>query len=413
MTHDGAGAAAEWRSGWPVVVASALGMTLLGVGFFSAGTFIAPLEHEFGWNRAQISAAFTVSATVGVLLGAPIGMLLDKWGSRRLAIPGAALTGLSLALFSTLSGSIVQWLALWFIFAVASQLVMAMIWAAAVSRNFSASRGLALSITMMGNGATTIIAPLLANFLIEREGWRMAYLILGLGWGGLVTLVCYFMLHDRPDRPRKNASAGEQVAPATGYSVRESVRTAAFVKIFGSIFVSNLVYIALLVHLVPILSGGGLTRDTAVWITSSLGFSMMAGTLSYGLIGDRVSAKLLTAIFVAAPAITCVMLLHPTSSVLQRAIAVNLFGVAIGAQMPSFAYLWTRHFGMRSFGALQGIAGIASAAATAIGPVIAGIIFDRTGSYATLLVAGIPMLLVSGLVMLSLGRYPHFEPDTA
>ena len=70
----------------------------------------------------------------------------------------------------------------------------------------------------------------------------------------------------------------------------------------------------------------------------------------------------------------------------------------------------TRHFGMRSFGTLLGF--VNSATATAIAPFVAGVIFDHTGGYTALLVAGIPLLLVAGLVVLSLGPYPQFKSLT-
>jgi MFS family permease len=404
-----ASAAGEWRAGWPVVVASALGMTMLGVGYVAAGTFIAPLEKTFGWGRAEISAGFIVFATVSALLQPPVGMLLDRWGARRLALPGAALTGLAFALFSTLTGSMLYWLALWLLLAIAFQAVQSPIWAVAISGHFTVSRGRAFAVTMLGSGVAAIGMPLLSNYLIEHDGWRMAYLAIGLGWGGLVWLVGYFMLHDRRDRPRAEARMTEPSAELTGYSVREGIRSDAFIKIFLTILISNLVYFAFSFHLLPILTWSGLPRDTAVWILSSLGLTMIGGTFIYGLIADRISPRTLTATLVALPAITCAMLLYPTTSAFQRFVAVSAFGISCGAQLPSFNNMSMRYFGMRSFGALSGISGIATQCATAIAPFIAGVLYDHTKSYAILLAAGIPALLLSGLILLALDRQPRFE----
>ena len=405
--------ASEWRSGWPVVVASSLGMTMLGVGYVAAGTFIAPLEQAFGWGRAEISAGFIVFALVGIVLQPPVGMLLDRWGARRLAIPGAALTGMAFALFSTLNGSMIQWLFLWLLLAIVCQLVMATVWAVAISSHFAVNRGRAFGVTMLGSGVAAIGMPLLSNYMIEHQGWRMAYLVIGLGWGGVVALAGFFMLHERRDRTPSQATDAALVNTLTGYSVREGIRSDGFIKIFTAILLSNLFYLGLSFHLLPILTWCGLPRDTGVWIISSLGITMIAGTIGFGLIADRVSPKLLTAILVAMPAITCAMLLYPTTSALQRLIAVSAFGISCGAQVPSYINLNTRYFGMRSFATLSGITGIASGAATAIAPFLAGVIFDRTASYTGLLVAGIPLLLVSGVILMSLGRQPEFEPRAA
>jgi MFS family permease len=396
------------------VAASFLGTSLLGVFFFSAGTFIAPLEQAFHWSRTQITASFIIFAIVGALLSPPVGMMLDKWGTRRMALCGAPLVGLGFALFSTLNGSIFQWLGYWLLLAICSQFIMVTVWSKAIANNFSKSRGLALSLAMMGNGVTTIVAPVLANYLIENFGWRTAYFALGLGWGGLVTVTSFFMLHDHRGR-QKAATVEEQqpAAPLTGYTVSEGLRSVAFVKIVVSVVLCNILNIGLIVHLVQILAWAGLPRDTAVWITSSLGISMMVGTFSFGLVGDRLPAKWVTAFTVAAPAISCALLLRPGLSVLQGAIAANFFGLVIGAQMPSYTYLSTRQFGMRSFGALQGFGNTATSIATALAPAIAAMVFDRTGSYSTYLLAGIPLCVVAAILLLTLGREPQFEPAAA
>jgi MFS family permease len=176
--------------------------------------------------------------------------------------------------------------------------------------------------------------------------------------------------------------------------------------------ICNLLNIALVVHLIPILSGGGLARDTAVFISATFGLSMLAGNLGFGLIGDRVPAKLLGATVVASPAITCVLLLLSTSSPLLPAIAVTVFGLSCGLQGPAFTYLSTRHYGLRSFGTLRGFTASGLAVATAIAPFIAGLVYDQTGSYDPLLITGIPLLLIAGLLLLTLGPYPKFEPAT-
>ena len=411
MTVEAESAANEWRSGWSLVLGAAIGVTLLNVGFMSAGTFVAPLEQAFGWSRAEISSGTIVVALTGVFFGPLVGMVVDRWGSRRIVLPGAVLYGLVLAAFSALDGSLIQYLALWLALAGASQLIMHTVWATAVSTHFSAGRRLAISFTMMGSGVTTIIAPVLANFLIEQHGWRMAYLIMGLGWSGLVVIVCYFLFHDHHSRRRKDRT-DEVVPPAelTGYTVSEGLRSAAFLKILLTVFICNLLNIALVFHMVPVLSWSGLSRGTAVLVASSLGFSMLAGNMLFGVIGERIPARLFAAIAVAAPAITCVLLLQSAGSAMQRTIAVCIFGLCAGSQMPAFTYLASRYFGLRSFATLRAFLLSGTTVAAAIAPVVAGLIFDGTGSYALLLQAGIPLVLVSGLVIQSLGAYPDFEP---
>ena len=410
MAGDTGAAAREWREGWPIVFACTCGMSLLGMGFLTASTYFAPLEAAFHWTRAQTTSAFTVYALPSILFAPAVGVLLDKLGFRRIALVGCVLVGGAWALFATLNGSVLYWLLLWLLLAGLSQLIMVTLWSKAISSYFTASRGLALGVTMAGNGVMQFVAPNIANHLIDSQGWRAAFLITGLGWGAIVTLVCYFLLKEPLDKEQGQASEAAPSAELTGYSVRDGVRSASFIKIISAVFICYLVTIGLMIHLIPVLTWGGLTQDQAVWIYSSVGITGILGNVLGGHLVDRLPAKPFAAILIALPAVACLMLLQPTGSLVQRVIAANIFGICAGGQMPAFGYLSTRYFGLRNFGTLFGFVTSAMAVPTSIAPVLAGLLFDRSHSYTTVLMLFIPLALLGGLVMLSLGRYPHFDP---
>jgi MFS family permease len=404
---EGATASQEWRAGWTVVIACMAGMTLLGLGFLTIPTFVAPLEREFHWTRGQFSSAFLLYAGASVFLAPVVGRVLDRWGVRRLALAGCVLVGIAWALFATLTGSIVQWLLLWLFLASACQMIMVTVWSAAISSYFTVSRGLALAVTMGANGGTQLIAPNLTNYLIEHQGWRPAFVIMGLGWGTVVTLLCFFLLKDRR-APQPAEAAATSAAEIPGYTVREGVRSPSFIKLTAAVFLCYLLTNALMLHLVPLLESRGLGHDPAVWIYSSLGITGAAANVASGYLVDRLPAKPVAVFLVALPAIACALLLQPSASFWQRFIAANIFGIAAGGQMPALVYLATRHFGLRSFGTLFGFVGSAMAIASAVGPFLAGQLFDRAHSYTLFLTLCIPLALVGGLVVLFLGRYPVF-----
>src|SRR5262249_26122010 len=158
-------------------------------------------------------------AVASVLLGPVVGIALDKWGPRRVALLGSILTGLTWALFSTLNGSIAYWLFLWLLFAFACQLIMVNVWTTAISGSPAVQRGLARAMAMAGTGFATVISPNLANYVIEHQGWRAAFLVMGIGWAGVITLICYFTLHDRHSRASADHDATPQ-AELPGYTVR-------------------------------------------------------------------------------------------------------------------------------------------------------------------------------------------------
>jgi MFS-type transporter involved in bile tolerance (Atg22 family) len=113
---------------------------------------------------------------LSLLLSPVVGAMVDRWGSRRLALPGVVLSAGAIACFSTLSGSVAQWLALWLGYALVAMLLKTTIWSAAVSSTFNASR---LAFALSGTAITHVPVPPLAQYLIADFGWRTAYAVLG------------------------------------------------------------------------------------------------------------------------------------------------------------------------------------------------------------------------------------------
>jgi MFS family permease len=406
----GGTAAREWRENWPIVFTALLGNLLLSMPVLSMGAFIAPLEHQFGWTRAESAIGVSLYACVGALTSPLIGAMLDRWGARRMVLPGIVLTGALFALFASNNGSVAYWIMLWLALSLANQLMITMVWSAAVSDVFFAGRGLALGVTFCGNGLAAFIAPLIANYLIEHVGWQLAYVWMGLGVGGLVAVVAWLMFFDRHERQRRGMALAETAQPVlTGLSVREGVRSTTFLRLIVAIFLAFFFTMGLVPHLIPILGDAGLARDTAVGVASVLGVAMIFGKLGIGWLADRIHAKLLLAFCCGMPALSCALFLVPAASLALPLLAVVVLGIAIGSQLTTTVYLATRYFGMRCFGKLFGFIGSAVAAASALAPFAGGQIFDMTHSYAALLIAGIPVSLLSSLLLLSLGPYPTFE----
>jgi nitrate/nitrite transporter NarK len=92
-------------------------------------------------------------------------------------------------------------------------------------------------------------------------------------------------------------------------------------------------------------------------------------------------------------------------------VVVGGLGFAGGGEMSSTAYLTTRYVGLRSFGQNYGIITAIMAGTAGIGPLIGGIIYDQTKSYELMLIGAIPLVIVSGLLVLTLGKFPVWQAD--
>jgi MFS family permease len=398
----------EWREGWPVVFAGVGGLILLSIGNMSMGAFMAPVTADLHWTKGQFSLGLSAYALVGIVMGPLVGMLVDKWGVRLVAVTGSLLVGLTFSLFAIATSAIGPWLLLWLLYAAANQLIMTTVWTAAVARVFTVSRGLAMSVIWVGTNIAVVAAPIVANLLIEHGGWRSAFVIMGMGTGTAVALICWFALERGRPSPAQAGSAetGLGDGNAGELTIGEALRNIAFLKLCLAMFIANFIPLALTIHLIELLRAGGLSRDLAVVVGGSYGVSMFIGQLISGFAFDRFSGRLVTALWFVLLIVSLAMLMLPVKPLALPIVTVFLFGLALGGLAPSFPYLTSRYFSLGSFGRLFGILASLSALAYATGPLVAGYVYDVTHSYAPFLLGSIPALLLTILLIVSLGPYP-------
>jgi MFS family permease len=394
-------AAAEWRRFGFLPLAAALGYATSVLHVYSLGAFIGPLQHEFGWSRAQISAGLTVSALVSAAGCIPVGMLVDRIGPRRVGLIGVNAMCAALAFVSTATGTHANWLALWGVIAIGTFFVQATVWTSAVASRFEASRGLAFAITLSGASLAATVYPILATWLIGNYGWRSAYASMGGLWVLLVFPVLLFLFRGAHDRGRK-----EQVpAPSalTGLTLSEGLRSAALYKLLMAAALFSFTVIGVAVHFVPILTDSGATPRSAAGIASLVGIFSIVGRLGTGFLLDKYPGHLVGAAAFLIPIVACALLLADGANPVSQAVAAAIFGLTLGSEVDVIAYLAAKHFGLKNFGALYGVLQMALAGGTAFGPLAAGAVFDRYESYAPFLMLTAALMAASAIALFTLG----------
>lgn len=401
----------EWRQGWPVVFAGFAGFFLLSLGNMSMGAFMLPVSDALHWTKSQYTAGLFTYAPVGFIMGPLVGALIDKWGVRPVVVVGSLLVAASFSLFAAATGSTTLWLVLWLLYAAANQLIMMTAWTAAVARAFSASRGLAMAIAWGGSAAAGFTAPLIADALIRQQGWRAAYVIMGLSTGFVVAVICWLALkggRPAPGEPAMETKSDAAVPPdaGQGMTIWQALRSLTFIKLSIAMFIANFVPLALTVHFIPLLSAGGLAEGSAVVIGGSWALMMFPGQLVGGVAFDYISARLVAAVGFLIMIAGLALLMLPVQPIGVPIAGVLLCGFSMGALSPLFPYLTSRYFGLESFGRLFGVLSALSALAFATGPQTASYVFDTTHSYRLFLLGSIPAIALTILLIVSLGRYP-------
>lgn len=403
-----AGSGGEWRRHGTVVIPSMGGMMLVAVHGYSLGVMMGPLERAFGWSRAEISSGNLIIAIVAVLISPLIGLAIDRFGPRLVAIVGVIVYSVLVANFATVSGDIASWWLRWGLLGIGSASITATVWAAAINSRFDVHRGKALAIALLGTGLSAAFIPALTNALVERLDWRDAYLALAVIFGGIELLLVLLFFRGATDLPGARAR-GATILPQTGMTAHEGFRSPAFRKLALAVLVFAITCLALTVNAVPVLEARGLTQRDAAAVAGLLGIGSILGRLGGGFLLDRFDASRVAAISVAVPIAAIAMLLALPGSDLAAGTAMLLLGLALGTEVDACSYLAARHFGMRAFGSLFGTINGVVIFGSGAAPVVANYVYDVAGSYDPVLYATIPLCALAALLFASLGPYPQFD----
>jgi predicted MFS family arabinose efflux permease len=408
-------AAQEWAQNWPLVLASSLGFCFFSVMLSTTGLFMEPVSTEFGWGRTLFASGISIATFTTAIVSPFLGIVVDKWGARRLALPGVVLTMAAMSAFGLLNGQVWLWVGLWLFFGFASACIKSTVWTVAVLGVFDKSKGLALAFVMSGTALSQVVVPPLGNWLIADFGWRAAYVWLGLGWGIptlLMTFFFFFDLHDLAARKRaKNRQAAETAATLNlpGLTVPQAARDWAIWRVGISSFVVMVLTQGLMAHLIPILTDAGVSRTNAALLSSLGGLAGIAGKLITGVLLDRFRPNWMGGLTLAAAALTFLLLMDGLRSPTAIVIALIVNGYAAGTKTQITGYLTASYGGMKSFGVVYGVMAALMAAAAGLGPLVAGAVYDTTGGYSLFLLAGAIGCAFGGLLVISLPGYPKFE----
>ncbi|HMO69316.1 MAG TPA: MFS transporter, partial [Novosphingobium sp.] len=361
------------------------------------------LEREFGWSRTQVMLGVSISNGIGVFLNILAGLLADRIGPRKVGLAGVVIFCAVFASFGTATGTTTNWLVLWGLLALGIVLIQAPIWTSAVAARFDHSRGFAMAVVLSGTSITALVVPVLATWLIDLHGWRLAFAGVAGTWALAGLPILFLLFHDG----RSARKRGEAAAPApvlAGFTFSEGIRTRAFICLIVSFGAFSFYNMSIATNIVRLLAETGISDMQAAGIASALGLAGITGRLSVGFLLDRFSAPTIGFFSQMLPVLACAILLTDAPGVAALTLAVVLFGFATGAEVDVALYLATRHFGLKAYAALFGAIITFGAINAAISPAVAGMIHDRTGSYDGLLMAIMVVMTIGALAVAVIGR---------
>jgi len=401
--------------GWWVALVAALGLFLntATIIVFSFGVFAKAMSQEFHSGRAKISLAFTIHNLTAALFVPLAGRLVDRYGPRRVLLPFTALFGLILVSSRFLSEAIWQLYLFYFALGLVSGGAGAMSYTDVISRWFDRHRGLALSVMMLGMGLGAIVMPSMAQQLVTTFGWRLAYSVFGLAVLLIPLPMLVAFLKERPenmgllpDGAVKGPVSRQSAVNEIGLTLREAATTSAFWIIVCVLFLITASVHACFIHLPSLLTDRGSTAQLAALASSLLGVGLFVGRVGCGYLLDQFFAPRVAGLLFSTVAIGIAFLAlsHTISSAL---IAALLVGLGIGAEVDIIAYLTSRYFGLRSYGAIFGSIWAVFGVSGGLGAYLMGFGFDKTGSYVVPLSGFFCAAVLAVLLIMMLGPYRY------
>jgi len=396
--------------GWWIVAAGFFIAVYIG-GFIHFGftAVFEPIRSDFHWSHTQISFAASLRGLQTSFLAPVVGLLMDRWGPRRLVFAGATIIGLGLLLLSRIN-SLGAFYGAFFLITIGISTCIGVVPIATVGNWFHRKATLATGIIVSGAAVGGLMVPL-ATRLIDIFEWRTAMAIVGFGaWGILLPLSLLFRHKPEQygysldgDLHRKlPASEGQPSAQGNELNIRvkQILKSSAFWHIAMGFMCHMLVMNAVITHVMPYLSSLGFTRSFSSLMAIAIPATSIVGRLGFGWLGDKFDKRRIAALGFVLASLGLISFGYIASAgawVLVPSLVI--IGLGYGGPVPMMPALVREYFGRVRLATILGLVMGVAALGAMIGPLLAGLAFDRLGSYQVAWF-GLAGLVVAGMVSL-------------
>ena len=416
--------------GWVIiantVVVSFSTRTVMAVATLSV--FVVPMTEQLGWSRALFSGAVSLGGLCAVVVTPFVGRWIDRYGSGTLITVSSVLTGICALGLSMVAAP-------WAFYSlyVPGRMVFAgpleLSIPTAISNWFIRRRPLGLAIEAMSKGAGLSIMPLAAQLIIGGWGWRTAWVAMGLFTFLVGVLPPLIFMSRRPEDmglepdPEPNRTAGDKRDAARGstimdtkipvsagepeFTVSQALKTRSFWMLSGFAAACFMVQAGVSLHQVPHYINQGLPGALAAVTAGVYAFCQVPAGLIWAWLSRRAPVRVLLAC--AAFVTGCGAFATAASSTLPAALgASGILGLGIGGLQLLVRLAWADYYGRQNLGSIRGIALSFQVAGQGLGPLVAGFMFDSTGSYQMPLMVFTVAAFSAGVMVL--GAMPPKKP---
>jgi MFS family permease len=348
----------------------------------SFGVFNVALLDSFGWTRGATAGIFSIVLAVDALLSPAAGYLLDRFGTRIIAIAGCLTLAVGLFLSSQVSVLWELYICFGLVLATGFTLTGMVPHIFLISEWFSSNRASAIGVVYAGSGVGIMLLAPLSAWLISAYGWQRAFEIYAAMV--LVLLLPIVLLSYQPGpHGHSGAHGGQKKGEQNQWTAKLALQSLQFWLLFiariGAASGTTVIVTHQVAHVVDV----GFSKLLAASIFGLAGITSSFGRVIFGFIADHLTKQAAYSLNIAMTivGVGALMILRDPSQAWLLYVYVIFFGIGFGSRAVIFSSLTADIFAGKGFGSILGYSTVAVGVGGALGSYFGGVFHDWTGSY--------------------------------
>jgi MFS transporter, OFA family, oxalate/formate antiporter len=391
------------KDGWKVLLAGLCINLTLGV-LYSWSVIKEALVQDWNWSNSDASLPYTVAILTWAIALIFAGRLQDKIGPRKVVTLGAIFTGLGLILASLTSSVLLLTVAFGILAGAGIGFAYSAVTPPALKWFHPSKKGMVTGIVVSGMGLASLYIAPITSILLETYGVSKTLLMLGIFILVVATPVAQLLTNPPkgyvPPEPKNAPKATTKTTFTINFEWKEMIKTKQFYFLWIMFALSSSAGLMIIGNIATIAKTQA-NFEAGFYLVGLLAIFNALGRLGAGILSDKIGRVPTMMIIFVLQGIN--MALFATySTPLTIAIGTAIAGIGYGSLLSLFPSTAADFYGMKNFGANYGVLYTAWGISGLIGPIIAGIVVDNTGSYdLAYMISAILLVFALGLAIIT------------
>ena len=385
-----------------------------GFPFYGAGVLNAAMAQSLDMNKETLGLGVAVMTLCSGLSAPLVGLLIRRTGVRTAFVTGSLMLAIGAACLATVVSAGWQYvLAFGVVVGLAAGLGSTLAAQSTMALWFLQRRATAIAIVMTATGLGGFLIPPALHVVVGSDGaqWRHGWIIVAVLAIAAALISWLFVknspaeMDEVPDgravaaRTLSNAEPSRIHRSSVNWTVRAALRTPAFWCSALASLAGASAFFTYLAHGIVHLKGLGHASVVGATSLSLLALFSLFGRLAAGVLSDRIEPRYVWGAALVLAAAGLFIVSDASSHAAVYAFAV-FTGIGYSAGVIAWAATLANYYGPLSYPTIVGAQGLIVAPLSALAPVGAGALYERSGSYAIAFIAIAALLLAAGILML-------------